>query len=737
MGKVVGIDLGTTNSVAAFKLADVEVVTAPDNTPPDRKLTRSVVAVNNSGLIVGDEAYRQLKAAAENVIISVKRLMGRSFNDPVVQQQLSNLSYKVTQASEGTENSISIWLNNKEYEPEDISAEILKKVVDNAQNYQGQRGQKSRITEAVITIPAYFNDKQRYATQIAATRAGITARELLSEPTAAAISYGFKPDSDEVKTILVYDFGGGTFDSSLITAAGNQFIESGKAGDLWLGGDDIDGALINLVKNKVADEEGLEDIDALITKMPRYQQVRFLGDLKIAVERAKIDLSTQTEAQIIPSTPLIDDMGMAINIDVTITRREFESMISPLVDRTINICHDAIKYSDYPPEMIDIVLLVGGSSQIPLVQEKVKKAFGAERVVIHPRPMYAVAEGAAIVAAGLTEKVSTVSRDYFIELVDNPEYPIIKQGDILPVKTTHTFRTEADNQRLIHFKFSSPDKVREEMEKVKHNERIGDMWLALDETYSKGTEVLVTVELDEQNNSLGITAALKNNPSVKVSSSFSRGSSDEKISNEVEELIHNVNAEGTLTSYGAQKVSILAGEIIIAANQIRGKDGKEQSDRKQAAYEKLKELKTFASEDFLQVKSYLRDFEFVRDNCSSILHENQGERIEHLVHALREALTTNNVSAAQKLLEDAAREYNNLPETIQILLICRYGIGQAYSTNPSHADRMVAKLDRVVGLIQGHYKEEAYQLLAELFAEVKTYLDQDSPTGSIATGLTR
>ncbi|MBR8832280.1 MAG: Chaperone protein DnaK [Chroococcopsis gigantea SAG 12.99] len=737
MGNVVGIDLGTTNSVAAFKLAEVEVVTAADNTPPGRKLTRSVVAVNGDRLIVGDEAYRQLKAAAENVIVSVKRLMGRSFNDPVVQQQLSKLSYKVSQSSEGTENSLSIWLNNKEYEPEDISAEILKKVIDNAQTYQSERGQKSRITEAVITIPAYFNDKQRYATQMAARRAGITARELLSEPTAAAISYGFKPDSDDVKTILVYDFGGGTFDSSLITAAGNQFIESGKAGDLWLGGDDIDSSLIELVKKKVAQEEDLDDIDGLIAKMPRYQGVRFLGDLKMAVERAKIDLSTQMDAKIIPGTPLLDDLGMAISIDVTITRKEFESMIGAIVDRTINICQDAIKYSDYPPEMIDIILLVGGSSQIPLVQEKVKAVFGAERVVVHPRPMYAVAEGAAIVAAGLTEKVSTVSRDYFIELVDNPEYPIIKQGDILPVKTIHTFRTEAHNQRLIHFKFSSPDKVREEREKIKNNERIGEMWLALEDSHSKGTEVLVTVELDEQNNSLEITAALKNNPSVKVSSSFSRGNSDEKISSEVEQIIHDLNEEKLLTSYGAEKVSILVGDIVKAANQIRGRDGKEQSDRKEIASAKLQELKMFASSEATETKSYIREFEFVVENCSNLLPDSQLSRIKSLLGSLKEALGTNNLSAMHKLLEDAKQEYDNLPDMVTLLLACKYGISNAYNIERGKGEELYRKFDRVLGAIADGNGDEADRLLTQLLPDVTEYLDKEIPMGSIATGITR
>ena len=248
MGNIVGIDLGTSNSVAAFKLADVEIVTAADNTAPDRKLTRSIVTIQDGGLVVGEAAYRQLNAAPENTISSIKRLMGRGFNDTVVQNQLEHFSYKVTASSQGTDNSLAVWLDSKEYAPEDISAAILRQVLNNAEAFQAQTGQNSRITGAVITIPAYYNDKQRHATLTAAQQAKLTTIELLPEPTAAAISYGFKPDSEDVNTILVYDFGGGTFDASLITTAGNQFIELGKAGDLWLGGDDVDSRLVNLIK---------------------------------------------------------------------------------------------------------------------------------------------------------------------------------------------------------------------------------------------------------------------------------------------------------------------------------------------------------------------------------------------------------------------------------------------------------------------------------------------------------
>lgn len=731
MGNIVGIDLGTTNSVAAFKFATTQVVEGKEGA-----LVRSIVAFRDNNLIVGKEAYNQFQQDPENVIISIKRLMGRGFGDEVVQQQLKKLGYKITQSKEGTENSISVWLGGKEYQPEDISAEILKQVVKNAQVYQENQGQTAKITKAVITIPAYFNDKQRYATENASVRAGLGKPILLPEPTAAAISYGFKPDSDDVKTILVYDFGGGTFDSSLITASGNQFIESGKAGDLWLGGDDIDDKLGDLVKQKVAKEEGLDSIDSLIANMPYYQQVRFKADLKIATERAKIDLSSKTEAKVNPSTPLVDEFGMAIPIDVTITRGEFEAMIFPLVKRSIEICRDAIKYSDYPEDLIDIILLVGGSSQIPLVQAEVKKAFGSDKVVVHPRPMFAVAEGAGIVSAGVTEIVGTVSRDYCIKLIDDPDFKLIKQGDNLPAQESHTFKTEADGQELIHFKFFSPDKVKEGIDFSKNDETIGDMWLALDKPYPKGTEVKVYAELDEQNSALQITACLANNPSVKVSGSFSRGNQDEKINKDVEKAISQLNEDGILTEIGVQRANELAGEIVRASNQIY-LNGVLQRDRLEVAQEKLNELQNFASQDVSNTKMYLADFEFALEYCRKFLHDDQINRLNILIPKMKQALETKNFSAMQHLTGEAKQEYDNLPQLVHVLMLVQLGVVRAYRIAPAHGKVLENKFYTVLDAIQRGDGTTADRILPDLIEEIREYIDQDLPTGTIATGLTR
>ncbi|MBD2667104.1 heat shock protein Hsp70 [Richelia sinica FACHB-800] len=737
MGKAIGIDLGTTNSVAGFKLADVEVVTASDNTPPDRKLTRSVVACEQGKLLVGEQAYNQLRHDPENVIISIKRLMGRGFADLAIQEQKAKFGYKVAQPSQGTDNSLAVWLGGQEYQPEDISAEILKKVVQNAQAYRQGMGMTGEvIDQAVITIPAYFNDKQRHATRTAALKAGLTPLELLPEPTAAAISYGFAPDSDDVKTILVYDFGGGTFDASVITAAGNQFIEHGKAGDLWLGGDDIDSRLVKFVKDQIALTEKIADIDALIAKMPFYQRVRFAADLKIAVERAKVELSYGTVARIAPPTQLLDELGIAIPIEVEITRTQFEGIIEDLVDRSLQICREALKYADYHLEMVDVVLLVGGSSQIPLVQRKLQAAFGENKVVLHPRPMYAVAEGAAIVAAGLTDKVTTVSRDYFLLLADG-KYPVINRGDILPVKTAHTFKTVVEGQRLIHFQFFSPDGVRENLDGVQEDEIIGDMWLGLDDKYPEGTEILVTLELDEKNSDLRMMATLKNDPSVRVSCVFSRGRADEKIYRDLEVAIAQLN-EQDLTSTGVEAALQLAVPVVQLANEIIDpKTGVERTDLGARARASLQQFQVSMSPERLEAETIIHECDRILALCAFMIPETQQERLVELSQRLHSAINSNNISQMQADTEDARRELHNLPQDVRLIQACFLALQQAKTAAPTQANAMSDKLSRLlVAMARGNGHEAEY-LWNELKPDVHYWLNQELPTNSIITGLRR
>jgi len=739
MSKALGIDLGTTNSVGAFSEVGVEIVTGSDNTSPERKLTRSIVSCIDNQIKVGEPAYNNLGHSPENTINSIKRLIGRGFADPKVQEHKSKCAYKVTAPSDGTENSIGVWMGGKEYSPEDISAEILKKVVSNAVAYRRDRlgKQNEVINQAVITIPAYFNDKQKNATRSAAYKAGLTPLELLSEPTAAAISYGFKPDSDDVKTILVYDFGGGTFDASLIVAAGTQFIEQGKAGDLWLGGDDVDLKLTQFVKEQVAKQEGIRDIDRLIDKMPHYEKLRFIADLKLACEKAKVELSKSTTTTIAPSTPLKDDLGIGIPVEVEISRSQFEQMIKPLVARTIQICHEALQLSEYTPDLVDVVLLVGGSSQIPYVQSQVKAAFGNEKVVIHPRPMYAIAEGAAIVAAGRIDKVGTVSRDYCIKLVDDPRYLIIRRGDVLPIKTSHTFKLVGDGQRLIHFQFFSPDEVSKDLDGKSNDERIGDVWLSLDQDYPKGTEIQTFLELDEKESSLEVHANLKNNPSVNVSSQFSQGKSDEKVLNEAEQVIQELNELG-LTKIGVAAATEKISAVVKSANRIVDKEtGDVRSDMRQAAEQELESLKVMMSEERLDAELYINEIEILLRLCGELIPTAQNQRLQRLLQELQEAIDKNNISGMQVSLERVRQEINNLPERVTLIGLLMTGVRKANQINPSESQVMASKLDRLITAMKNNQDMQVSRIVEDLFPMVERYVDTPMSSAAISTGLSR
>jgi molecular chaperone DnaK len=738
MAKAIGIDLGTTNSVAAFKEAGVEVVTHSENKPPDYKLTPSAVAEINGKVCVGLEALNALKDQPSDVIVSIKRLMGRGFLDDRVQSMKSKSSYKIDRSTKGTENSLSVWMGGKEYEPEDISAFILKKVVENAIKYrQEQLGKTGEsITQAVITIPAYFNDKQKQATRTAAYRAGLTPIELLPEPTAAAISYGFSPDSSDVKTILVYDFGGGTFDASLITATGTEFIELGKAGDLWLGGDNIDEELINFVKNQVKQEEGIDNIDALIERMPDKQRNQLKAELKVACERAKIELSQFTEAMVQPTAQLVDEDGYLVPISVTIARQVFEGMISNLVDRTIQICHEALRISEYTIDLVDVVLLVGGSSQIPLVQEKMKQAFGAEKIVVHPHPMYAVAEGAAIVAAKKVNKVGTVSRDYCIRLADGSFTTEIAQGEVLPILKSRVYKTVSDSQHLVHFEFFSPDRVAESLEGETKHERIGDLWLPLEGKLKKGTEIVVFYELDEKETELKVSAHLKNDSSVRVQTTFSRGRSDEIIYKSIEEFINEINENSFLSEVG---VEALANDLIPilkrAGSIIDPNTGRENKDVYNLTEAEFKRVKVRFSPSFVMLGDLMTELDFILRLGSDLLPETYKVRLKSLKRDIDNALASGAESEIDGIYERAKREIGLLPEPVLLLLALKHEISVVAQGHPEHKEFLWLHFSELISGMEHHDRLRIESAFKEIDRVLSQYTSDNLSAAKLITGI--
>ena len=488
MGISIGIDLGTTNSVVAFKDSSVRVIaTGPNN----EDLCRSCVALDKSGsFIVGNVAYKNWRRYAPNIVVSAKRLMGVSYSDAQVQKMKADKDmypYGISKMSGGTDESVVVIMSGKEYTPEQISAQILRQLKEDASVKLG-----GEVTHAVITVPAYFNEKQKTATRKAAELAGLKVQRLLAEPTAAAISYGAdKMAADEDKNFLVYDFGGGTFDLSILVASGGNFIESGTGGDRWLGGDDID----RLVSEYVLTEAGKAnsvDIHDIIEALPDKKKYEFQGEFKNEVESAKKALSQSQSATISVFDRLEDEDGNPIDIEVTLTREKFEDMIRPLVQRTLDLIDELLEKTAFPIDVIDNILLVGGSSCIPLVRKMLCDKYGEDKILSSEKPMLAIAEGAAILSHSLgTESecphcgklvpigetecphchnsfeakphvdsaedgviVShTTKHKYFIQVADDADNisykEIIDENIGLPYDVNHKFFTLVENQKIV------------------------------------------------------------------------------------------------------------------------------------------------------------------------------------------------------------------------------------------------------------------------------------------------
>ncbi|MBF8299224.1 MAG: dnaK, partial [Dehalococcoidia bacterium] len=356
MAKVLGIDLGTTNSCMAVMIAGEPTVI--ENTEGART-TPSVVAVNpkTGERFVGQVAKRQAVTNHENTIYSIKRFMGRKFDDPAVQRDRANVPYKVVKALNGDAN---VHMGDKDYSPPEVSAMILRKLKEDAEAKLGEK-----ITEAVITVPAYFDDSQRQATKDAGKIAGLDVLRIINEPTAASLAYGLDKKADEV--VAVYDLGGGTFDISVLDIGGGAFEVKSTGGDTHLGGDDFDQRIIAWLADEFKKEHG---IDLTKDKMA-------LQRLKEAAEKAKIELSSVMQSEI--NLPFITaDASGPKHLVITMTRSKLEQLVGDLVDKTFEFVKRAITDAKVTPQQINEVILVGGQTRMPLVVQKVKAYFDKE-----------------------------------------------------------------------------------------------------------------------------------------------------------------------------------------------------------------------------------------------------------------------------------------------------------------------------------------------------------------------
>jgi molecular chaperone DnaK len=427
MGKIIGIDLGTTNSCVSVMEGGEPVVIANDE---GRRTTPSVVAfLKNGERKVGDPAKRQAITNPENTISSVKRFMGRRFNE--VTEEKSHWSYKIVQ---GENDTVRVAIEDRMYTPQELSAMVLQKMKKTAEDYLG-----TEVTDAVITVPAYFNDAQRQATKEAGEIAGLNVRRIVNEPTAAALAYGLDKKHTEQK-IAVFDLGGGTFDISILDLGDGVFEVKSTNGDTHLGGDDFDKVIMDFLADEFKKQESID-----LRKDPMALQ-----RLKEAAEKAKVELSSSSETEInLPYITALD--GVPKHLVLKLSRAKFESLADNLFSRCLKPCEAALKDAGYSTSQIDEVILVGGSSRIPKVQELVEKFFGKKpnRSV---NPDEVVAIGAGIQGGVLTGDVKDVllldvtPLNLGIETMGGVMTTMIASNTTIPTKKTEVYSTASDNQ---------------------------------------------------------------------------------------------------------------------------------------------------------------------------------------------------------------------------------------------------------------------------------------------------
>jgi len=453
MSKIIGIDLGTTNScVSVLEGGEPTVITNPEG----GRTTPSVVAfVKDGDRLVGQAAKRQAVTNPENTIFSIKRFMGRLFKE--VDNEISEVPYKVEKNSNG---AVIVKANDKDYTPPEISAMVLQKLKQDAEEYLG-----SKVTDAVITVPAYFNDSQRQATKDAGKIAGLNVRRIINEPTAASLAYGLDKKKDE--KIAVFDLGGGTFDVSVLELGDGVFEVKSSNGDGHLGGDDFDQKVINWI----ADE--FKKSDAIDLR----EDPMALQRLKEAAESAKKELSSSKQTDI--NLPFVTaDASGPKHLNLTLSRAKFDELVSDLVERTVEPCKKALSDAGMNSSEIDEVILVGGSTRIPKIQEKVKEIFGKEpNKSVNPDEV--VALGAAIQGGVLAGDVDDVllldvtPLSLGIETLGSVSTKLIERNTTIPTKKSQIFSTAADNQTTVEIHV-----LQGEREMASDNKTIGRFHLA-------------------------------------------------------------------------------------------------------------------------------------------------------------------------------------------------------------------------------------------------------------------
>ncbi len=599
MGKIIGIDLGTTNSVVAvMEGSDVTVIPNQEGS----RTTPSVVAFTKNGeILVGQVAKRQAITNPENTIFSIKRFMGRRYDE--VTEEMKMVPYKVVKAPNG---DVRVEVNGKLFSPPEISAKVLQKLKKAAEDYLGEP-----VTEAVITVPAYFNDAQRQATKDAGKIAGLEVKRIINEPTAAALAYGLDKKKDE--TIAVYDFGGGTFDISILEVGEGVVEVKSTNGDTHLGGDNIDQRIIDWLIEEFKKDQG---IDLSQDKMA-------LQRLKEAAEKAKIELSSMMETEI--NLPFITaDASGPKHLNIKLTRAKFEAMIEDLINRTMEPCKKALEDAGLKPSDIDEVVLVGGSTRIPLVQKKVTEFFGKEpHKGVNPDEVVAI--GAAIQGGVLAGDVKDVllldvtPLSLGVETQGGVMTVMIPRNTTIPTRKTEVFTTAADNQTSVEIHV-----LQGERPLAKDNKSLGKFHLIGIPPAPRGVpQIEVTFDIDA-NGILNVSAKDRaTGKEQKITITGSSGLSKEEIDRMVKEA--EAHAEEDKRRAELIEARNRGDSLIYQIEKLL----KEHADKiteadKQAIESAISQLKTaIAGEDVNAINSAIENLTNVSHKLSQYLYQSQ------------------------------------------------------------------------------------------------------------------
>ena len=574
MSKIIGIDLGTTNSCVSVMEGN-EPVVIPNS--EGKRTTPSIVAFLDEGKgerKVGDPAKRQAITNPTNTINSIKRFMGKKFSD--ITEEKRNLSYKV---EKGTNDTVRVNIGSRKYTPQEISAMILQKMKTTAEDYIG-----SEVKEAVITVPAYFNDSERQATKEAGAIAGLEVKRIINEPTAAALAYGLDKKDKEIK-IAVYDLGGGTFDISILELGDGVFEVKSTNGDVHLGGDDFDSVIIDWLADEFKKDEGID-----LRKDPMALQ-----RLKEGAEKAKIELSSSTSTEInLPYIMPVD--GVPKHLVKTLSRSKFEQLSEKLVSRTLEPCSKALKDSKINVSEIDEVILVGGSTRIPKIQEEVEKFF-KKKPSKGVNPDEVVAIGAAIQGGVLTGEVKDVllldvtPLSLGIETLGGVFTKLIESNTTIPTKKSESFSTAADNQPSVEIHV-----LQGERPMSKDNKTIGRFHLDGIPPAPRGIpQVEVTFDIDA-NGILNVSAKDKGtNKEQNVRIEASSGLTDEEINKMKDEAKANADSDQKEREK-VDKINTADGLIFQTEKQLSEFGDKLSEPNKKAIQNSLDKLKAVHKE---------------------------------------------------------------------------------------------------------------------------------------------